>query len=216
VENSRSAFEAAIASGHAIELDVQLSACGTAMVFHDEGLERLAGISGLVFARTAEQLSSLTLAGTGEGIPTLSEVLALIDGRVPVLIEVKAAKRRVAAPLCRAVAGALEGYPGMAGVMSFNPQVGRWFARHRPDTLRGLVVTEKRRGLRGSIERRVSPWIARPDFLAYDVRHLASPAVRSARKKGMPVFTWTVRSAADTQAAAQHSDQIIFELPALS
>jgi glycerophosphoryl diester phosphodiesterase len=96
--------------------------------------------------------------------------------------------------------------------MSFNPEVGAWFARHAPHVLRGLVVTEHgKKGLRGRIERRLFLWRARPDFLAYDVRDLPSRFASRARARGLPVFTWTVRTDSDRARAAAHADQIIFE-----
>jgi glycerophosphoryl diester phosphodiesterase len=129
------------------------------------------------------------------------------------LIEVKSPERHVAR-LCAAVAGALEDHEGPVGVMSFNPEVGGWFARHASPVLRGLVVTESgRRGLRGRIERPLALWRARADFLAYDIRDLPSRFAGAARRRGLPVYTWTVRSEADRARAAAHADQIIFEAP---
>jgi glycerophosphoryl diester phosphodiesterase len=213
VENSRAAFEAAIAAGHGIELDVQLSRDGEAFVFHDYKLDRLTEAKGEVAARTTAELKALTLRGTGEPLATLSEILALIGGRVPLLIEVKAPERKVTR-LCLAVFRALAGYRGPVGVMSFNPEVPRWFARQAPKVLRGLVVTESgKRGLRGRLERHLALWRAKPDFLPYDVRDLPSRFPRGRRRKGMPVYTWTVRTEADQARAAKHADQIIYEVP---
>lgn len=198
-------------AGHGIELDVQASRDGEAMVFHDYQLERLTGESGDVAARNAAQLGAVRLSGTGETIPTLREVLQLVGGRVPVLIEVKAPDRNVAR-LCLAVFRAFEGYRGPVGVMSFNPEVPRWFAAHAPRVLRGLVVTENgKRGLRGRLERAFAFWRSGAQFLAYDICDLPS---RFARKRSVPVFTWTVRSEADRARAALHADQIIYEVPA--
>ncbi|QPQ54592.1 glycerophosphodiester phosphodiesterase [Allosphingosinicella flava] len=213
IENSRAAFLAAIAAGHGIELDVQLSGDDAAMVFHDARLDRLTDDKGALLDRDAATLAAVRIKGTDEGIPTLAEILALIGGQVPVLIEIKAPRRTIG-PLCRAVAGALDTYPGKAGIMSFNPGVARWFARERPETLRGLVVTEEhKQGLRGRIERTLSLAWAKPDFLAYDIRDLPSRFAAAARRCGLPVFTWTVRSPAALEIAAAHADQIIYELP---
>jgi glycerophosphoryl diester phosphodiesterase len=211
LENSRAAFEAAIANGYGIELDVQASRDGEAFVFHDYKLERLAHGEGDVAARTAAELQRIALRMGGESIPSLPEILSLIAGRTPLLIEVKAPDRRVA-PLCLAVFRALAGYRGPVGVMSFNPEVARWFASLSPKTPRGLVVTESgRRRFRGRFERRWSLWRAKPDFLAYDVRDFPSRFAAAQRRRGLPVFTWTVRSEADRARAARHADQIIFE-----
>jgi glycerophosphoryl diester phosphodiesterase len=147
-------------------------------------------------------------------MPRLAEALALIGGRTPLLIEIKSPGRR-AARLCAAVARALDGYDGLFGAMSFNPEIGAWFARHAPRMLRGLVVTEStRRGLRGRIERPLALWRSRADFLAYDIRDLPSPFAGAARARGLPVYTWTVRSDPDRGRAAAQADQIIFEAAA--
>lgn len=213
IENSRAAFAAAIARRHGIELDVQASRDGDAFVFHDYDLHRLTGESGAVRDRGSDELARIWLAGTEETIPTLPEILELIGGRVPLLIEVKSPNRRVG-PLCQSVRAALEGYPGVAAVMSFNPQIGRWFARHAPDVVRGLVVTEEnRRGLRGRIGRRLAFMRARPHFLAYDIRDLPSRFAAWARGRGLPILTWTVRTPRDGATAEVHASQIIYEIP---
>jgi glycerophosphoryl diester phosphodiesterase len=214
VENSNGAFRAAAEAGYGIEMDVRLSADGQAMVFHDETLDRLTGKNGPVAALTAAELRSIRLYTSNEVMPVLGEALAVIAARVPVLIEVKAPDRHVAL-LCQAVERGLEGYAGPVGMMSFNPEVGRWFGRHAPQRLRGLVVSEHgKKGLRGRIERPLALWRSRADFLAYDIRDLPSPFAAAARARGRKVFTWTVRSEAERGRAALHADQIIFEMPA--
>jgi glycerophosphoryl diester phosphodiesterase len=211
IENSRAAFVAAIAAGHGIELDVQASRDGEAIVFHDHALERLTGHAGDVAAHTAAELAAIRLAGSEETLPPLFEILRLIGGRVPLLIEVKAPERRVAR-LSLAVFRALAGYRGPVGVMSFNPEVPRWFAAHAPRVLRGLVVTEQgKKGLRGRIEREAAFWRADAQFLACDIRDLPSRFAARWRRRGAPVLTWTVRSDADRARAALHADQIIYE-----
>lgn len=210
-ENSRAAFRAAIAAGHGIECDIQPARDGTPFVFHDDDLDRLTDDHGPVAARTPAQLSAIPLRGGDEGIPRLDEVLALVDGRVPLLIEIKAPDRHVA-PLCQSVRHALGGYRGAVAVMSFNPLVARWFHDHAQRIVRGLVVTEEgRKGLRGALTRRLSLARARPDFLAYDIRDLPSRFAGRARAKGLPVLTWTVRSDAQRATAAASADQIIYE-----
>jgi glycerophosphoryl diester phosphodiesterase len=205
IENSRAAFEAAIATGHGIELDVQASADGRAIVFHDSRLDRLAGLPGPVCGLVAAELKRIRLKDSAETIPSLAEILELIAGSAPLLIELKAPKRDVRL-LCRAVAADLAGYDGPVAVMSFNPEVGRWFERHHPDVLRGLVVTENGKPSRGRLKRRLARWWSNPDFLAYDIRDLPSVSA-----KGLPVLTWTVRSRDDRARAARHADQIIYE-----
>lgn len=212
-ENSRAAFEAAIAARHGIELDVQASGDGRAMVFHDEELGRLAEEEGFLRGRSAAELKRIRLRDSDETIPTLPQILALIAGRAPLLIEVKAPGRAVGT-LALAVADALDDYAGPAAVMSFNPEVGHWFARHAPRWPRGLVVTERGRKWRGGLVRRLAAWRSKADFLAYDIRDLPSRFAEAQRRKGLRVLTWTVRSLQDRTRAARHADQIIYEDPA--
>lgn len=210
IENGRAAFRAAIERGRGIELDVQGSREGDAFVLHDYELGRLSAAAGAVASLAAAELAQVKLKG-GEALPSLSEMLDLIGGRVPLLIEVKA-KRLMVAGLCASVARALDAYNGPIGVMSFDPRIGAWFARHAPQVLRGLVVTEQgKTRLRGAVERRVALWHARPDFLAYDICDLPSRFAAAVRARGLPVMTWTVRSDAEHARAATHADQIIYE-----
>ncbi|HLL58306.1 MAG TPA: glycerophosphodiester phosphodiesterase family protein [Allosphingosinicella sp.] len=216
IENSRAAFEAAVRMGHGIELDVQASADAHAFVFHDDALDRLTDARGPIAERTSAELEHIALRDCGETLAALPEILQLIGGRVPLLIEVKARDRHVV-PLCLSVMQALEGYRGPVGVMSFNPEVGRWFSTHAPRVTRGLVVSESGKGgLRGALQRRLALWRARPDFLAYDVRDLPSRFAARARRRGIPVFTWTVRSAKQAKTARANGDQLIYDLPSAS
>lgn len=210
IENSRAAFETAIAAGSGIELDVQASADGEAMVFHDYDLERLTDGFGALRTLGSFELQRIRLKGSDETIPTLIEILKLIGGRTPLLIELKSPGRRVA-QLCRAVQRALDGYRGAAAAMSFNPEIGYHFFREAPLVLRGLVVTEQGKGLRGMVERPLALWRSHADFLAYDIRDLPSRFADAQRAKGMNVLTWTVRTLADRARAAEHASQIIYE-----
>lgn len=205
IENSRAAFGAAIAVGHGIELDVQAIEIGWPVVFHDDTLDRLTDQHGPVETLKVEALASISLRGSDETIPTLEEILTLISGRTALLIEIKS-RSPAYHQLCYHVACALHDYRGPVAVMSFNPRVGHWFARHYPEVLRGLVVTEKGEPRRGRLKRRLARWWSRADFLAYDIRDLPSASAR-----GLPVLTWTVRSQDDRARAAQHADQIIYE-----
>jgi len=211
-ENSPAAFAAAIERGLGVECDVQRSSDGQAMVFHDWELDRLTGESGPVLARSAEQLGRIRLSGGADCIPTLRQFLDQVASRVPVLIEVKSRKDMRIAALCMAVRRVLEGYRGPHAVMSFDPRVSRWFARHSPQTVRGLVVTEENgKTLAGRLRRHFALWHARPNFLAYDIRDLPSRFATSQRKRGLPVASWTVRSPELRARAAEHADAPIAE-----
>ena len=211
-ENSRAAFAKAIAQGHGIELDVQRSSDGQAVVFHDDALDRLTAEAGPVVRRSAAQLGAIALGGTAETIPTLRQVLAQIAGQVPVLIEVKSDRHARIAALCLSVRRVLEGYTGQHAVMSFDPRVARWYWRNSPHTVRGLIVSEgEDRALPGKLRRRLSLWHARPDFLGYDVRDLPSSFAAAQRRRGLPVATWTVREAEHDERAEAYADAAIFE-----
>lgn len=211
-ENSPSAFAAAIARGMGIECDVQRSSDGQAMVFHDWELDRLTGETGAVARRSADQLGRIELSGSADCIPSLRQVLDQVDGTVPLLIEIKSNATSRANALSLAVRRQLEGYRGLHAVMSFDPRVVRWFADHAPLTVRGLVVTEEHgKTLAGRIRRHLSLWHARPHFLAYDVRDLPSRFAAAQRRRGLPVLTWTVRSAEHRERADEHADAPIAE-----
>ena len=213
-ENSSSAFAAAIAKGMGIECDVQRSRDGQAVVFHDAELDRLTAETGRLSARTASELGQIVLSGSADTIPALTQLLAQIGGKVPLLIEIKSPShgRNHIGALCLAVKRAIEGYLGPLAIMSFDPRAVRWFAEHSPMTVRGLVVTEEGgKTLPGMIKRRLSLWHARPDFLAYDVRDLPSRFAAAQRQRGLPVLTWTVRSEELRTRAARYADAPIAE-----
>lgn len=212
-ENGPSAFAGAIERGLGIECDVQKSSDDQAIVIHDFTLERLTAESGPVNQRSAAQLGAIALSGgNGETIPSLRQLLDQIDGRVPLLIEVKTRTDRPVAAICLAVRRALEGYRGPHAVMSFDPRVGHWFARHSPLTVRGLVMSEEDdKALIGMIRRRLWLWFGKPDFLAYDVRDLPSRFARAQRRRGLPLCTWTVRSPELLERAHAHADAPIAE-----
>jgi glycerophosphoryl diester phosphodiesterase len=183
------------------------------MVFHDAGLLRMTGADGQLSDFSAEMLDRIQL-NDGSYIPRLDALLRLCGSNLPLLIELKVMGRHVG-PLCAAVARDLARHPtALAAVMSFNPVAMRWFARRMPQTLRGLVVTEQgAQGWRGAARRGLALWVAKPDFVACDIRDLPSPFANQARKRGMAVLTWTVRTKDDRATAAAHADQIIFEVP---
>lgn len=217
IENSPSAFAAAIRAGLGIECDVQLSVDACAMVFHDAALDRLTDESGPVEHRYAWQLGELPLRGSTDCIPTLHDLLTQAAGRVPLLIEIKSRRDRPVAPQCRAVLEAIEGYRGEHAIMSFDPRVPNWFSRHSPETVRGLVVTEANaRDAAGSLRRRLALWQARPDFLAYDIRDLPSRFAAAQRDRGLPLLTWTVSSAALLERARACADAPIAEADGLA
>lgn len=206
-ENGLSAARAALARGFGIECDVHKTHDGQPVVFHDDTLERLTAETGPLADRTAAQLATIPLLGSADTIPTLRSLLDLVGGRVPLLIELKApADGRIGA-LCLAVRRVLEGYRGPHGVMSFDPRIVRWFRRHAPHTVRGLVITEQDdKALPGRLRRRLSLWTAKPDFLSYDIRDLPARFAAAQRRRGLPLVTWTVRNPDLLARALAHAD----------
>lgn len=216
-ENGLAAARAAIEGGYGIECDVRLSRDGTVFVFHDADTERLTGQPGRLRESDARAISALRLKAGDEPVPTLSELLALIAGRVPLVIEVKTDRMADTAPLCLAVRRVLEGYRGPVAVMGFNPEVAHWFATYAARIVRGLVMTEHRESrltaIRDAVARRLAVARAKPDFLAYDILFLPSALPSALRAAGMPVLSWTVRTPAQRTTVAIHADRPIFEGP---
>ena len=211
VENSPSAFRAAIDAGLGIECDVQRTLDDYPMVFHDWDFARLLGRPDLGEDLVAAEWQALRYAN-GDSPMTLAGLLALVAGRVPLLIEIKSKAGYDVEWSCRFVVDALSGYRGHHAVMSFDPRVSRWLRQHAPHTVRGLVVTERNdRSLSGTLRRCLALWRARPDFLAYDVRDLPSRFAAAQRARGLPVLTWTVATAALRRRAQAHADGWICE-----
>ncbi|UWQ80012.1 phosphodiesterase [Leisingera sp. S132] len=222
-ENSRAAVRAAIAAGYGIEIDLQLSKDGCAMVFHDYDLDRLAAGTGPVRALTRAALGSVPLkGGDGEGIPDLAEVLDLVAGRVPLLIELKDQHGEMGITdgmLERATVEALQGYAGPVALMSFNPNSVTELARLAPDTARGITTSAYDPAEWPELPKAVCDDLrAIPDFdrsgsgfISHEAGDLARPRVQALRSAGVPVLCWTVRSAAEETAARAFADNVTFE-----
>jgi glycerophosphoryl diester phosphodiesterase len=221
VENSRAAMRAAIEAGYGIELDVQEAACGAPMVFHDESLVRLTEAAGLVRDWTAEALAAIRLAGTEEGVPTLAEILALVAGRVPLLVEVKDQTGVLGpdvGPLESRVAALLVAYEGPVAVMSFNPHSVAALAEDAPDVPRGLVSSafdERDWALpdyrRAELANLVDVERVGAAFVSHDHRDLGNPAIARLAAAGLPILCWTIRSPAEERAARRIARNITFE-----
>ncbi len=217
-ENSLAAFQAACAKGYSIELDVQLTADGQAVVFHDDRLERLTGLEGRLRDHTAAELAAMKLSGTDETIPTLADALAVIGHRAMVQIELKTPFGEVG-ELEKKVSEILIDHAGPIAVIGFNPYSHAWFADHNPQVLRGLDSyswnDENARKLAPELRRSLAALeqveIARPDFLALGLDMLPSPRADVFRAKGMPIVAWTVRSPEQWDAVSDHCDNLIFE-----
>ena len=221
-ENSRAAIRAAMSAGYGIEIDVQPSKDGCAMVFHDYDLKRLTGEHGPVQQCEAATLGQIMLLGGDEGIATLGEVLALVAGQVPLLIELKDQHGQMGPTdgrLEAAVAKDLQGYTGPVAVMSFNPEMVARLAVLAPDVPRGLTTAaytpENWPLLKPQVRERLR---AIPDykrvgasFISHDVNDLDSPRVAELKAQGADILCWTVKSQAKEQAARRVACNITFE-----
>lgn len=210
-ENSIAAAEAAIASGLGIECDVQMSRDNIAMVFHDAELDRLTGERGRVFLRTAAELEAITLGTTGQRIGRLCDFLDYVAGRVPVLVEIKSPPD-FAIETCVVVSQALAAYRGEHAIMSFDPRVLKWYAKHSPRCGRGLVATDTLdHGFKSTWRHPHALEAAVPDFLACDLRDLPNAIADLWRETGRPVLSWTVRTRQLRERALLHADALISE-----
>ncbi|WP_424985667.1 glycerophosphodiester phosphodiesterase family protein [Microbulbifer sp. S227A] len=221
-ENSRAAIRAAIAAGYGIEVDLQLTNDAQALVFHDYDLGRLTGQSGPVRGLSREQARSVALRhGDGETIPTLSEIVALVDGQVPLLIEIKdqdGAMGTAIGPLEQATVAALRGYFGPVAVMSFNPHSVARMAELAPDLPRGLVTSgydpaEWPLPVATCERLRQIPDFdsCGASFISHEKADLENPRVAELRADGVPVLCWTVRSPSEEAEARCHADNVTFE-----
>ncbi|WP_375554075.1 glycerophosphodiester phosphodiesterase family protein [Roseovarius mucosus] len=221
-ENSRAGIAAAIAAGYGIEIDLQLSRDNQAIVFHDYDLGRLTAEKGPVRQRDAADLAQIPLLGGDEGIPDLPQILDLVAGRVPLLIELKDQQGQMGAScgtLEAATAAALAGYVGPVAVMSFNPDMVVQMAQLAPDTPRGIVTcaytpedwpllrAETRARLRDIPDYEASGAC----FVSHDIDDLTAPRLDTLRAKGAAILCWTVRSPKAEAEARKHADNITFE-----
>lgn len=221
-ENSRAAFRAAIDAGYGIELDIQLSLDGQAMVFHDYDLSRLTNGSGAVRQKNASDLQSHCFLGSQETIPTLAQVLELVAGRAPLLVEIKGQDVALGPDTCgleAAVATDLANYTGDVAVMSFNPHSVGNFSRLLPHRPRGLVTSDfsdsefalTPADVRNRLMAIPDLETVRANFISHDVKDLERPRVREIRESGVPVLSWTIKSQSSEAQARQRSDNITFE-----
>lgn len=213
-ENSLAAFEEAVKNGYPIEIDVQLTLDEKVIVFHDENLARLTNINKLVKDTSLNEINNLKIGKSEETIPTLNKVLQIINGKVPLLIEIK--NKNNIGRLEANVAKELESYKGKFAIQSFNPYTLNWFRVNYPNYLRGQLSCEfkdedlswyKKLLLRYLLLN----FISRPDFVAYDIDSLPFFMVSFLRRKGVPILAWTINNKERLKKSALYSDNIIFE-----
>ena len=214
-ENSLSAFRTAANAGYGIELDLQFSKDEEIVVFHDDTLERVCGVKGRVDSYTLAELREMSLCKTEEKIPLFSEVLEVVDGRVPLLVEFKNGPKNDL--LCEKTLPMLRAYKGLYCIESFSPFIVRWFRKNAPDILRGQLSAPA-----GEFGEELSPFtayllghcytnvIGRPHFISYH-KNKGYMSVRLADRLGAMRFVWTVRPADDIRSIEKKNDAVIFE-----
>lgn len=211
-ENSLAAFRLAAEDGYGAELDVQLSKDGQVVVFHDDTLDRVCGVHGRVDEFTFEELQQMRLCGTAERIPLFSEVLDVIRGRGPLIVELKNGRRN--RELCEKTYALLEGYRGEACIESFNPLIVAWFRFHGKDLVRGQLAApmdEYTKDGRGKVQafllsRCLLNFLSRPQFIAYKIVRRPLP-VRVSELLGAMKVGWTSHEPRNEKRL----DAVIFE-----
>ena len=212
-ENSLGAFENAINNGYAIELDVHLTSDGTIIVFHDDTLSRITAKDGYVKNLKKEELPDCKLCNTEYTIPTLKEVFDLVNGQVPILIEIKNTDK--VGELETALLKELKAYNGEYAIQSFNPYVLEWFKINAPDIARGqlagyfkdvkLSFFKKYALKRMLLNKKVSC----PNFISYEAKKVPNRFVKHNKK--LPLLVWTVRTQEEYLRVVKYCDNVIFE-----
>ncbi len=222
VENSMKSIQAALDAGYGIEIDVQLTRDGHAMVFHDDMLDRLTGEAGPVRDRTRAELEAIALTDDGGMIPSLEAVLELVAGRVPLLIEIKdqdGAMGPDVGPLEAATCAALQDYRGDVALMSFNPHAVAVCAELAPDIPRGLVTSSYKAMFWPEVPARTRDTLREiPDydrvgacFISHEAADLDRPRVAELKARGARILTWTIRSSKAEAEARRIVDNVTFE-----
>src|ERR1700761_5426882 len=220
IENMPGAALAAIEGNFAIECDIQLTADGEAMVYHDDGLGRLTEGAGALLGLSSSALKDVRFKDTSERMMSLADLCILVRGRVPIVVEVKShfdGDRR----LVKRMGEVLKSYSGPVAGMSFDPDQVIALRQLIPDLPRGIVAQsdytaadwpEASAGQRNGMQHLKHALHTRPQFVAYWVNNLPSPAPWIARHLfGLPLLTWTVRTAEQRARASRYADQMIFE-----
>ncbi len=212
-ENSLLAFQNAINAGYAIELDVRMLSDGTIVVFHDDSLARLTGNDGYIKFLKKSDLDMLSLGESDQKIPTLEEVLSLVAGKTPLLIEIK--NEGKIGELESRVIEILKKYDGKFAIQAFNPYVLQYFYKHAPEIARGQLA--------GFLKNQKMPFIhkfalkrmllnkkiSHPDFISYEGKFLPNRFVRKFKK--LPLLAWTIRSQEEYMKVVKYCDNVIFE-----
>ena len=212
-ENSMKAFAEAIKNNYIIELDVHLLKDSEVIVFHDDNLKRMTGLDKKIKECTYEEIAEIKLKETEEKIPLLKNVLNLVDGKVPIIIELKTDLR--CGKLEKEVIKILEKYNGEYAIKSFNSLAVNYFRKHSPSTIRGQLASDFKNDKMFIVRKlflkhMLFNFISKPDFISYDIRALPNKKIAKIREKQL-VLGWTARSGEDMEKAKKYCDNVIFE-----
>lgn len=214
-ENSMTAITLAVENDYGIEIDVNVLKDGTVVVFHDHDLKRLVGRDELLADLNYEDIKDFTILGTEEKIPTLSEVLNKVDGKVPLLIELKPLGNK--SLLCEKFFETIKNYKGDYGIHSFSPWIVNWFRRKHPEIIRGHITEFFKSNKK---MKRLSKYLMgslffnrfiKPDFINYGLHDLPNKYCDKAYKKGMCIIAYASQSQEQFDFAKEHYDNSVFE-----
>lgn len=215
-ENSLAAFQKAVDAGFGIELDVHVTKDHIPVVFHDFKLGRICGVDGVIEDHTYEELQAYTLCNSGERIPRFSDVLTLVDGKVPLIVEIKSETTDMTS--CTYIDEELKRYKGRYCIESFNPMVLFWYRRHRSEVIRGQLSSDFKKEcdykgvLYFVIQHLLFNGIAKPDFVAYNQKFENEPGRKLCRYLfKLPMAAWTVKSQEELELAKKEFDVFIFD-----
>ena len=215
-ENSMKAFKKAVDAGYGIEMDVQLTKDKIPVVFHDETLIRMCGVEGKVWEYTFDELQELHLAESEEKIPKFEDVLALVDGKVPLIIEYKLDVPST--EVCEIADPMLQNYDGVYCIESFHPYAVKWYREHRPEVIRGQLSqdfgkVEKYKGklLYWMLSNLLTNVLTRPDFIAYNHKDADMFSRKVCSMMGALPVAYTIKSQEEYEKAKDKFELFIFD-----
>jgi len=208
-ENSIKAFQKALDKNLPIELDIHILKDNTLIVFHDDNLKRMTGINENIKDYTYNELNKLKLLNTNYKIPTLKEVLELVNGKVPIIIELKNDKRTN--KMCNELVNELKNYKGEFIIQSFYPSIINWFKKNKPEYIRGLLISNnyKNKLTKFLIKTKLLLKYTSPNFLSVSKNILNNKKIQRERHKGTPVFVWTIKNKDEINNLKNKADAFI-------
>lgn len=213
-ENSLNAIRKAVEAGYGIEFDIQLSKDDVPVIFHDASLKRMCGVDGKIWDYTLEELQKMKLADSDQTIPTLEQVLEIVAGKVPLIIEYK--MDRVDTKVCELGNAILEKYNGVYCMESFHPFAVKWYRDHRPDVIRGQLSQDfSKTDYKGiqyfAMTHLLLNFLTRPDFIAYNHKDADIFSRRLCAQLGALSVAWTIKNREQYEDAKPYFDLVIFD-----